>query len=84
MRDARGVLLHGALAGGAAAAGLMFIAFWNMVRSSPNAGALVDGRFRPYQDDPAWHLFAIGGAVLLAGGGAAFGWAWRKLAGKPI
>jgi protein-S-isoprenylcysteine O-methyltransferase Ste14 len=82
MKDLRNALVKGALGGGCAAAGLMFILFWNMLFSSANAGAMVDGKFRPYQDDPAGYLLAGGGAVLLIVGLGVLFWTWRSL-GRP-
>jgi hypothetical protein len=82
MVEARRILVQGAICGGFVAAGLMFLIFWHIVRSSPNAGAMVRGQFQPYQDEPSWHLMAAGGLILLAAGLGLLAWAWRQL-GKP-
>jgi hypothetical protein len=77
--NAKAIFVQGAVCGAFASAGLMFLLFWNMVTSSPNAGALVQGQFQPYQDDPSWHIMAVGGGILLAGGLVALAWIYRKL-----
>jgi hypothetical protein len=80
MNNSRAVFVQGAVGGAFATAGLMFLLFWHMVTSSPNAGALVKGQFQPYQEDPSWHIMAVGGGLLLAGGLVALVWMYRKLA----
>ncbi len=80
MKDPRAVFVQGAVCGAAVAAGLMFMVFWHILTSSPNAGALVEGKFLPYQDDPSAAIMAVGGGLLLVGGLVALAWTYRKLA----
>jgi hypothetical protein len=78
MNERRRMLLLGALCGGFMTAGLLFVVFWWRLATSPNAGAMVEGVFRPYSQDSSIHAIGLGGAVLLAGGLGFLGWEWRK------
>jgi len=78
MNDARRRLIQGAILGGFIGAGAVFVMLWRIVTTAANAGALVDGQFRPYQADPSWHLLLGGGLVLLAGGLIVLAVTWRN------
>ncbi len=80
MTETRRVLVQGAVFGAFAGAGAVFVMFWHIVRSATNAGAMVEGSFRPYRDDPSWHILLVGGLLLLVAGAGLLVHAWRKLA----
>jgi len=79
MNDVRRVFVQGALCGACAATGFLFIMFWRITTSSRSAGAMVDGQFQPYQDDPSWYLMMIGGALMIAVGIGMLIYTWRRL-----
>ncbi|MGH7819079.1 MAG: hypothetical protein ACREQ9_04840 [Candidatus Binatia bacterium] len=79
MREELRAMLFGGFFGALATAGLLFVAFWWVLFSSPNAGAMVDGAFRPYREDSSGYAIALGGTVLLAGGVGGLAWGWRRL-----
>jgi hypothetical protein len=73
------ILLFWAFCGAVAAAGLLCIAVWRILMTSPNAGAMVGGVFHPYAQDTSGHVITIGGAAPLLGGLGGLVWAWRKI-----
>jgi hypothetical protein len=60
VREELRAMVFGAFFGGFAAAGLLFVLFWWLLFTSPNAGAMVDGTFRPYHQDASGYVILIG------------------------
>lgn len=79
MNDRVRAMAQGAFFGAAAAAGACVLVLWWILLSSPNAGAMVDGAFRPYGRDDSIHAFALGGAVLLGLGIGGLAWSGKRL-----
>lgn len=79
MSEPRNAFVQGAICGAMLTAGGGFLLFWRLVMTSPNAGAIVDGRFQPYQTDPSWHAIAVGDALVLMAALVFLLWTWRRL-----
>jgi hypothetical protein len=79
MREELRAMVFGAFFGGLAAAGLLFVLLWWLLFTSSNAGAMVDGTFRPYHQDASGYVILIGGMLLLVCGLSGLGWGWRRL-----
>lgn len=79
MNEARRRLIQGVIIGSFLGAGVVFMLFWHAVTSAPNAGAMVDGRFHPYQAMPEWHILLGGGLILVIAAIAALAVTLRNL-----
>jgi hypothetical protein len=62
MNEARRRLIQGVVIGSFLGAGAILIAFWRIITSAINAGAMVEGQFRPYHAMPEWHILLVGRA----------------------
>jgi hypothetical protein len=65
MNESRRRLIQGVVIGSFLGAGSMLIAFWRIITLATNAGAMVEGQFRPYQAMPEWHILLIGGLIIV-------------------
>ncbi len=81
MNDAHRRLIQGVVIGVCLGAGAVIIAFWRLITSATNAGAMVDGRFRPYHGMPEWHILLVGGLIMVVIGLSALIVTYRSVRG---
>jgi glycerol uptake facilitator-like aquaporin len=82
MNDAHRRLIQGVILGGFIGAGVMFVMFWRILTTASNAGAMVDGVFKPYSADPSRHIMLGGGLILIIAGFVFLAVTWRSLGGR--
>jgi len=81
MNEARRWLIQGVVLGSFLGAGAICIAFWRIITSATNAGAMVNGQFHPYHAMPEWNILLVGGLILVVGALAFLVATWRGLHG---